>query len=145
LLIARGLAALRRAQAQGGEPGPYALQAAIAACHARATTPEATDWKRIAVLYARLSELTGSPIVRLNLAVAEGMAVGPQRGLELVDALASEPALETYHYLPSVRGDFLEKLGRHAEARAEFERAAALARNARERELLEARARTCSP
>ncbi len=144
LLIARGLAALRRAQAKGGEAGPYALQAAIAACHARATTPGATDWRRIAGLYAVLSELTGSPIVRLNQAVAEGMADGPQRGLDLVDALATEPALETYHYLPSVRGDFLEKLGRHAEARAEFERAAVLATNARERDLLMKRARTCS-
>ena len=144
LLIARGLAALRRAQARDGEQGPYALQAEIAACHARATTADATDWRRIAGLYARLSALTGSPVVRLNHAVAKGMADGPQAGLDLVDALASEAALESYHYLPSVRGDLLEKLGRRAEARVEFERAATLTKNARERDLLMARARTCA-
>ena len=140
LLITRGLAALRRARSLASEPGPYVLQAEIAACHARATTPEATDWKRIAELYETLGNLTGSPVVRLNQAVAQGMAQGPQAGLALVDALASEPALQNYHYLPSVRGDLLEKLGRRAEAREEFERAAALTKNARERELLRARA-----
>lgn len=143
LLIARGLAALRRAQAPDGEQGPYVLQAEIAACHAQAARAEDTDWRRIVRLYARLAELTGSPIVRLNEAVAAGMADGPQAGLDLVDALASEPALRHYHYLPSVRGDLLEKLGRRAEARAEFERAARLTKNVRERELLVARAQRC--
>ena len=146
LLIARGLAALRLARSLGsGEQGIYVLQAEIAACHARAKTPEATDWRRIANLYSRLGDLTGSPVVRLNHAVARGMADGPEAGLDFVDALASEPALANYHYLPSVRGDFLEKLGRHAEARLEFERAAALTKNTRERDLLTARAQRCVP
>lgn len=140
LLIGRGLDALRRAQALGGPPGPYVLQAAIAACHARASSVEATDWAAIADFYAKLVDLTGSPVVRLNHAVAVGLASGPGDGLALVDALLSEGALEGYHYAPSVRADLLEKLGRGAEARAEFERAAALATNARERELLHARA-----
>ena len=136
LLIRRGLAALERAEQLGGALGPYALQAAIAACHARARTPAETDWSRIVALYDALAELTPSAVVELNRAVAVGMAFGPAAGLELVDALRSEPALKTYHFLPSVRGDFLAKLGRHDEARVEFERAAALTQNARERELL---------
>jgi RNA polymerase sigma factor (sigma-70 family) len=144
LLVGRGLAALQRAEDLGGEPGPYLLQAAIAACHARARTPADTDWRRIAALYTRLIALTGSPIVRLNHAVAVAMAEGPEAGLALVDALTSEGTLASYHYAPSVRGDLLEKLGRLAEARAEFDRAAALTQNARERDLLMARARACS-
>ncbi len=136
LLIRRGLAALERAQKLGGSPGPYVLQAAIAACHARAVVPEETDWERIAALYAELAQLLPSPIVDLNRAVAIAMAFGPQAGLALVDQLASEPALQSYHLLPSVRGDLLAKLGRFGEARGEFERAAALTRNARERQLL---------
>ena len=140
LLIGRGLAGLRRAEALGHLSGPYALQAAIAACHARATSVETTDWRAIAALYARLVDITGSPIVRLNHAVAVGMADGPLAGLALVDALAAEGLLASYHYTPSVRGDLLERLGRRAEARVEFDRAAALATNARERELLRARA-----
>jgi RNA polymerase sigma factor (sigma-70 family) len=140
LLIGRGLAALRRAEQLGGRPGVYVLQAAIAACHARASKMEATDWPAIARLYESLIEVTGSPIVRLNHAVAVGMADGPLAGLKLVDALAAEGTLDSYHYAPSVRGDLLEKLGRLAEARAEFERASAMATNARERELLHARA-----
>ena len=136
LLIRRGLAALARAEELGGALGPYALQAAIAACHARAHTPEETDWARIAALYAALAALAPSPVVELNRAVAVAMAFGPAAGLELVDALSSEPLLKGYHLLPSVRGDLLAKLGRHDEARAEFERAASLTRNARERELL---------
>jgi predicted RNA polymerase sigma factor len=144
LLIRRGLAALERADRLGGARGPYALQAAIAACHARALTPEQTDWEQIARLYAELARLTPSPVVELNRAVAIAMAFGPQAGLALVDALAAEPALWGYHLLPSVRGDFLFKLGRLDEARAEFERAAALTRNARERELLLDRARACA-
>jgi RNA polymerase sigma factor (sigma-70 family) len=143
LLIGRGLAALRHAEKLGGASGPYALQAAIAACHARAHTAEETDWKGIAALYEALARLTPSPIVELNRAVALAMASGPAAGLELIDTLASEPSLKTYHLLPSVRGDFLFKLGRFAEARAEFERAASLTRNARERELLLDRARAC--
>jgi RNA polymerase sigma-70 factor (ECF subfamily) len=143
VLIGRGLAALRRAEELAPERGPYALQAAIAACHARARTPGETDWARIASLYARLVEMTGSPIVRLNHAVAVGMAEGPQAALALVDGLVEDPALASYHYAPSVRGDLLRKLGRLAEARAEFQRAAALTRNTRERDLLEARARDC--
>jgi RNA polymerase sigma factor (sigma-70 family) len=143
VLIGRGLLALERAEELAPQPGPYALQAAIAACHARARTPGETDWPRIASLYARLVALTRSPIVGLNHAVAVGMAEGPQAGLDLVDALVADPALASYHYAPSVRGDLLQKLGRLPEARTEFERAAALARNARERELLEARARAC--
>jgi RNA polymerase sigma factor (sigma-70 family) len=140
LLIRRGLAALARAEALGGARGPYALQAAIAACHARAVTPEATDWARIAALYAALVQLAPSPIVELNRAVAIAMAFGPADGLEIVDALTAEPALDGYHLLPSVRGDLLSKLGRLDEARAELERAAGLTRNARERDLLLARA-----
>jgi RNA polymerase sigma-70 factor, ECF subfamily len=136
LLIRRGLAALGRAEQLGSVPGRYVLQAAIAGCHARARTAEETDWGRIAALYGQLTQLTPSPIVELNRAVAFGMAFGPQAGLDLVDALASEPSLQTYHLLPSVRGDLLAKLGRVEEARTEFERAATLTRNARERALL---------
>jgi RNA polymerase sigma factor (sigma-70 family) len=143
LLIRRGLAALERAEALGGALGPYALQAAIAACHARARTPEATDWARIVALYDALAQLTPSPVVELNRAVAVGMAFGPAAGLELVDALIAEPSLKAYHLLPSVRGDLLAKLGRSDEARTEFERAAALTRNARERTLLLKRAAAC--
>jgi RNA polymerase sigma factor (sigma-70 family) len=144
LLIQRGLAALARAESLARPLGPYALQAAIAACHARARTAAETDWKRIVALYDALAELTRSPIVELNRAVAVSMAFGPDAGLPLVDALLDEPALRTYHLLPSVRGDLLGKLGRTDEARVEFERAAALAQNARERELLLARARACA-
>ena len=145
LLIHRGLAALERAESLGGAQGSYTLQAAIAACHARARTPEATDWQRIAALYDRLVQLTPSPVVELNRAVAVSMAVGPAAGLALVDALATEPSLQGYHLLPSVRGDLLSRLGRAEEARDEFQRAAALTRNGRERELLLERARTVSP
>jgi RNA polymerase sigma-70 factor (ECF subfamily) len=144
LLIRRGLAALQRAEALGGARGPYSLQAAIAACHARATAPAETDWSRIAALYLELAHINPSPVVELNRAVAVGMAFGPQAGLELVDALSSEPSLRNYHLLPSVRGDFLARLGRLGEARAEFERAASITRNARERELLLDRARACA-
>ena len=144
LLIRRGLAALERAERLGGAYGPYTPQAAIAACHARARAAEETDWRRIAALYDELAELTPSPVVELNRAVAHAMAFGPSVGLELVDALTSEPALKTYHFLPSVRGDFLFKLGRLDEARGEFERAAALTRNARERDLLLDRAAACA-
>ena len=140
LLIGRGLAALDRAEKLGGALGPYALQAAIAACHARALTADATDWRRIASLYLALAQVAPSPIVELNRAVAVAMAFGPAAGLELVDALGSEPALKNYHLLPSVRGDLLSKLGRSEEARAEFERAAAMTRNAREKDLLISRA-----
>ena len=140
LLIRRGLAALARAEELGGARGPYALQAAIAACHARARTAEETDWPRIAALYDALAEVAPSPIVELNRAVAVAMAFGPQAGLDVVDALTAEPLLEGYHLLPSVRGDLLAKLGRLDESRAEFERAAGLTRNARERELLLGRA-----
>lgn len=147
LLIHRGLRALERAQevsnALDGGLGPYALQAAIAACHARARTPSETDWTRIAALYDELALLTPSPVVELNRAVAFAMAFGPESGLELVDALTSEPSLKAYHLLPGVRGDLLAKLGRADEARAEFDRAASLTRNARERELLVERARAC--
>ncbi|QYF96004.1 RNA polymerase sigma factor [Massilia sp. PAMC28688] len=143
LLIRRGLAALERAgQLQQGL-GPYGLQAAIAACHARALRPEDTDWTRIAALYDALAQLAPSPIVELNRAVVLSMAYGPAAGLELADRLAAEPALQHYHLLPSVRGDLLAKLGRHGEARAEFQRAAALTHNERERTLLLARARSC--
>ena len=141
LLIRRGLAALERVRRVSNTPGPYVLQAAIAACHARARTPAETDWPRIVALYDDLAGLKPSPVVELNRAVAIAMASGPQAGLEIVDALASEPSLENYHLLPSVRADFLAKLGRTDEARAEFERAASLTRNARERELLLDRAR----
>ena len=140
LLIRRGLAALERAERLGVAPGSYALQAAIAACHARARTGAETDWVRIAALYEALARLTPSPVVELNRAVAVAMAFGPAAGLELVDALTAEPLLAGYHLLPSVRGDLLAKLGRAAEARVEFERAASLTRNARERDLLLARA-----
>jgi RNA polymerase sigma factor (sigma-70 family) len=136
LLIRRGLAALARVEALGGARGSYALQAAIAACHARARTGDATDWGHIAELYGELAELAPSPVVELNRAVAVGMAAGPAAGLELVDALVAEPTLKAYHLLPSVRGDLLAKLGRADEARAEFERAASLTHNARERALL---------
>ncbi len=142
LLIGRGLAALHRAQLLNADPGPYALQAEIAACHARARTADETNWERIAALYAELAQIAPSPIVELNRAVAIAMAFGPAAGLELVDALTAEPSLENYHLLPSVRGDFLFKLGRLDEARAEFERAASLTRNSRERELLLDRARS---
>ncbi|RKH27912.1 RNA polymerase sigma factor [Corallococcus praedator] len=144
LLIRRGLTALERAQKLGGEQGPYAVQAAIAACHARARTADATDWTRIAELYALLARLVPSPVVELNRAVALGMAFGPAVGLELVDQLTAEPSLKHYHLLPSVRGDLLQKLGRLKEARAEFERAASLTRNAREQALLLARAEACA-
>jgi RNA polymerase sigma-70 factor (ECF subfamily) len=136
LLIRRGLAALALAERLGGARGPYALQAAIAACHARARTAEQTDWPRIASLYGELARVAASPVVELNRAVAVGMALGPQAALELVDALMAEPSLKAYHLLPSVRGDLLLKLGRLDEARAELERAASLTRNARERALL---------
>jgi RNA polymerase sigma-70 factor (ECF subfamily) len=144
VLVRRGLAALERAEALGGAHGSYALQAAIAACHARARTGEKTDWKRIAALYEELARIAPSPVVELNRAVAIAMAFGPTLGLELVDALVTEPSLETYHLLPSVRGDLLVKLGRAGEARGEFERAASLTRNARERELLLGRAAECA-
>ena len=147
LLIRRGLAALERAEAcaknQRQELGPYALQAAIAACHARARTAEETDWARIVGLYGALAELTPSPVVELNRAVALAMLFGPAAGIELIDKLTLEPALRTYHLLPSVRGDLLKKLGRLDEARAEFERAAQLTRNERERKLLLARVADC--
>jgi RNA polymerase sigma-70 factor, ECF subfamily len=145
VLIRRGIAALERAEVLGGAHGPYALQAAIAACHARARTGDETDWARIAALYEELARITPSPIVDLNRAVAVGMAFGPAAGLEIVDALTTERALESYHLLPSVRGDLLAKLGRSDEARHEFERAASLTRNARERELLLGRAAACAP
>jgi RNA polymerase sigma factor (sigma-70 family) len=141
LLIHRGLAALERAGKLGETRGPYALQAAIAACHATALAADQTDWEKIAGLYAELAQLAPSPVVELNRAVAIAMARGPAAGLELVDALTSEPALENYHLLPSVRGDFLFKLGRLREARVEFQRAASLTRNSRERDLLLERAR----
>ncbi len=144
LLIRRGLAALERVEALGGGYGPYALQAAIAACHARARTPEQTDWTRIVALYDALAQLQPSPVVDLNRAVALGMAFGPAAGLEVVDRLTSEPSLAGYHLLPAVRGDLLAKLGRFAEARGEFERAASLTRNTRERTLLLERAATCA-
>ncbi|MDT8911029.1 RNA polymerase sigma factor [Amycolatopsis sp. PS_44_ISF1] len=144
LLIRRGLAALSRSEElAGGAYGPYSAQAEIAACHARARTPEATDWTRIAALYEGLARITPSPVIELNRAVAVSMAAGPAAGLELVDRLLDEPALKTYHLLPSVRGDLLVKLGRPAEARAEFERAAGLTGNTRERTLLLDRAATC--
>ena len=143
LLVRRGLAALARAEALQRPLGPYALQAAIAGCHARARAAGETDWHRIVALYDALVELTGSPIVELNRAVAVSMALGPAAGLELVDLLVKEQSLTGYHLLPSVRGDLLAKLGRHGEARVEFERAALMARNGRERELLLARARAC--
>lgn len=140
LLIGRGMTALARAEQLGSARGPYALQAAIASCHARARTPEATDWVRIAALYDALAQLAPSAVVELNRAVAVGMAFGPAAGLELVDELLEEDALKNYHLLPAVRADLLHKLGRIEDARAEFIRAASLTRNARERELLLARA-----
>jgi RNA polymerase sigma factor (sigma-70 family) len=143
-LIARGLAGLDSVRRLGGQDGPYALQAAIAACHASASRAEDTDWPRIAALYARLAEIAPSPVIELNRAVAVAMADGPQAGLALVDALGEEKALRTYALLPGVRGDLLEKLGRTAEARAEFERAAQLTRNVRERETFERRAAACA-
>jgi RNA polymerase sigma-70 factor (ECF subfamily) len=142
LLVERGLAALARAESLHRPLGPYALQAAIAACHARARASEETDWKAIVALYDALAEVSPSPVVELNRAVAVGMAFGPEAGLDLVDELASEPSLSGYHWLPSVRGDLLAKLGRHQEARAEFERAAFLTQNLREREMLLERVRT---
>ena len=144
LLIRRGLAALERAEHLGGAPGPYALQAAIAACHARARTGAETDWARIVGLYGALADLVPSPVVELNRAVALAMLFGPAAGLELVEALASEPSLKGYHLLPSVRGDLLAKLDRVGEARSEFERAAALTRNERERMFLLNRAAACA-
>jgi RNA polymerase sigma factor (sigma-70 family) len=145
LLINRGLAALQKALDLGGERGPYTLQAAIAACHGRAFRAEDTDWARIVALYGVLAEVMPSPVVELNRAVAISMAYGPQAGFDLTDQLAAEPALRNYHLLPSVRGDLLRKLGREAEARAEFERAAALTSNERERELSAQRARQGKP
>jgi predicted RNA polymerase sigma factor len=144
LLIRRGLAALERAERLGGALGPYALQAAIAACHARATTAAETDWPRIVALYDAVAELAPSPVVELNRAVAVGMAFGPAAGLELVDALVAERSLKSYHLLPAVRGDLLRKLGRLEGARAEFERAALMTENVRERELLQRRAAECA-
>ncbi|MGN6488084.1 MAG: RNA polymerase sigma factor [Devosia sp.] len=144
LLIRRGLAALERATGLGGAQGPYVLQASIAACHARARKAADTDWRAIAGYYDELAEVTPSPVVELNRAVAHAMAYGPAQGLALLDAVAEAPALRNYHLLPSVRGDFLVKLGRPSEARAEFERAAALTRNERERALLLDRARSCA-
>ena len=143
LLIGRGLAALERAEKLGKARGRYTVQAAIAACHARARAPEETDWSRIVSLYGELAQLTPSPIVELNRAVALAMAYGPGKGLELIDTLVSEPSLKSYHLLPSVRGDLLFKLGRFGEAQAEFERAATLTRNVRERELMLERAKAC--
>lgn len=145
LLIRRGLAALARAEALGGALGPYALQGALAACHARAADAAATDWARIVALYDALAQVAPSPVVELNRAVAVGMAFGAEAGLEIVDALAAEPLLANYHWLPSVRGDLLARLGRSDEARAEFERAAGMTRNLRERELLLARAADPAP
>ena len=144
LLIHRGLAALERAQSLGGTSGRYTLQAAIAACHARAPTAADTEWVRIAALYHALLLVAPSPVVELNRAVAVAMAFGPTAGLEIVDELRDEPALAGYHLLPGVRGDFLAKLGRFDEARTEFERAASLTRNARERALLLGRAAACA-
>jgi RNA polymerase sigma-70 factor, ECF subfamily len=144
LLIRRGLAALGRAERLGGPLGPYALQAAIAACHARAATAAETDWPRIVALYDAVALLAPSPVIELNRAVAVGMAFGPAEGLELIDALLSEPSLKAYHLMPAARGDLLQKLGRFEEARAEFERAAILTQNVRERELLLRRAAACA-
>src|SRR5213083_1385443 len=144
LLIRRGLTALDRAESLGGAMGPYALQAAIAACHARAATASETDWPRIVALYDALAQLAPSPVVELNRAVAVGMAFGPAAGLDLVDALVPEPSLKAYHLLPAVRGDLLRKLGRSEEARVEFERAASLTQNVRERQLMQRRAAECT-
>ena len=145
VLVRRGLAALERAEGLGGTLGPYTLQAAIAACHARANAPAETDWRRVVALYDALAQLMPSPIVELNRAVAVAMAYGPEEGLALVDSISSEPALRGYHLLPSVRGDFLEKLGRFDEARGEFERAASMTRNVREVRLLLDRAAALHP
>jgi len=144
LLVGRGLAALERAYATGGAAGTYTLQAAIAACHARARRPEDTDWESIVALYDALAQIAPSPVVELNRAVAVGMAYGPEPALRLVDALADEPALRDYHLLPVVRGDLLERLGRPADARAEFERAVTLTANAGERAVLLDRIAGCS-
>jgi predicted RNA polymerase sigma factor len=144
LLIRRGLAALERAETLGGALGPYALQAAIAACHARAPTAAETDWLRIVALYDAVAQLAPSPVVELNRAVAVGMAFGPAAGLDLVDALAGEPSLKEYHLMPAVRGDLLRKLGRFEEARVEFERGALLTLNVRERVLMQRRAAECA-
>jgi RNA polymerase sigma-70 factor (ECF subfamily) len=144
VLIRRGLAALERAQSLGGLRGPYTLQAAIAACHARAKSAGETDWRDIAALYQELVAATPSPVIELNRAVAVGMAFGPEAGLAIADKLTEEPTLKSYHLLPAVRGDILAKLGRHDQARAEFERAASLTRNERERAFLLARAETCA-
>jgi len=144
LLVGQGLAALERAQRLAGAMGPYALQAAIAACHARAATAQETDWPRIVALYDALAELAPSPVIELNRAVAVGMAFGPAAGLDVVDALVDEPSLKAYHLLPAVRGDLLRKLGRFVEAGAEFKRAALLTENTRERELLQRRAAQCA-
>jgi len=143
LLIGRGLAALEQARRLGGELGPYALQAAVAACHARAATAAETDWPRIAALYAVLARVAPSPVVELNRAVAVGMASGAAEGLALVDALGDEPSLRHYHLLPAVRGDLLARLGRGEEASREFERAATLTRNRREQAMMRERARAC--
>jgi RNA polymerase sigma-70 factor, ECF subfamily len=145
LLVGRGLAALERAESTRGAVGPYTLQAAISACHARARAAEDTDWERIVALYDGLAQVMPSPVVELNRSVAIGMAFGPEAALELVEGLRSEPALRDYHLLPTVRGDLLEKLGRNEEARAEFQRAASLTQNSREREVLLARMAGCSP
>jgi len=145
LLISRGLAALERAERLANAMGPYALQAAIAACHARSATAAETDWPRIVALYDAVAQLAPSPVVELNRAVAVGMAFGPAAGLDLTESLLSEPSLKAYHLLPAVRGDLLRKLGRSAEARAEFERAASLTENVVERKLLRRRAAECSP
>ena len=144
LLISRGLAALERAEKLGGAMGPYALQAAIAACHTRAVTAAETDWPRMVALYDAVAQLAPSPVVELNRAVAVGMAFGPAAGLDLVDALVPEPSLKAYHLLPAIRGELLRKLGRFTEARAEFVRAASLTQNARERELLQRRSAECA-
>jgi predicted RNA polymerase sigma factor len=145
MLVGRGLAALERAYNAGGTVGPYTLQAAISACHARARVADDTDWDSIVALYDGLAELTPSPVVELNRAVAIGMAFGPEPALELVDGLASEPALRDFHHLPTVRGDLLAKLGRAKEARVEFQRAASLTQNSRERAVLLERMAVCAP
>ena len=144
LLILRGLAALERARKLGRSPGPYALQAEIAACHARAREPQQTDWKRIVAIYGQLAEIMPSPIIELNRAVAVSMASGPQEALAIVDRIMGDVRLRNYHLLPSARADFLKKLGRLEEARTEFQRAASMTQNSRERELLLERARDCS-
>jgi predicted RNA polymerase sigma factor len=143
MLVRRGLAALERAESLGDARGPYVLQAAIAACHARARTAADTDWRRISALYSALALLTPSPIIELNRGVAVSMAFGPEAGLEIVDKLTKESSLKSYHLLPSVRGDLLMKVGRYDEAKSELERAASLTRNARERQLLLERAASC--